>query len=181
MAGEWDASAKEAVTGVFDSLAPDWHTRSSPESKRVVTDALERGLDVAGGTRVLAIEAGAGVGTYTNLLGSRFGSVLSLDLSFEMIVRSMAESPHRLVADANRLPVADHAADGVVLINAFVFPEEVRRVLKIGGHIVWINSSGDQTPIHLSTDDLVRALPFSVSGVESKAGAGTWSVLVRED
>jgi hypothetical protein len=115
------------------------------------------------------------------MLSSRFRSVLSLDLSFEMIARSPAPLAHRIVADASRLPVGDETADGLVLINAFVFPEEVKRVLRDGGTIVWVNSSGDQTPIHLSTEDLVSALPFQVHGVESTAGAGSWCVLVRDD
>ncbi len=179
--GEWDASTQEEVTGVFDALAPEWHTRTSSQRTEVVADALRRGLDGVGAERGLAIEAGAGIGTYSAMLNTRFRSVLSLDLSFEMIARSSAPLAHRIVADASRLPVGDETADGLVLINAFVFPEEVKRVLRRGGTIVWVNSSGDQTPIHLSTEDLVRALPFPVRGVESRAGAGSWCVLIRAD
>ena len=142
--GEWDASALEEVTNVFDALAPEWHTRTSSERTEVVADALRRGLDEVGRERGLAIEAGAGIGTYSTMLSSRFRSVLSLDLSFEMIARSSAPLAHRIVADASRLPVGDETADGLILINAFVFPEEVKRVLRRGGTIVWVNSSGDQ-------------------------------------
>jgi hypothetical protein len=45
--------------------------------------------------------------------------------------------------------------------------------------LIWVNSSGEQTPIHLTTEEVVVALPFAVSGVESRAGAGTWCVLRR--
>ena len=178
---KWDASARVDVTDVFDDLAPEWHTRVSSQRTQVVGDALERGLDAMGGGRGLVIEAGAGIGTYSAMLSGRFRSVLSLDLSFEMIARSPTGVSHRIVADASRLPLGGETADVVVLINAFVFPEEVKRVLRSEGIIVWVNSSGDQTPIHPSTDDLVRALPFQVHGVESTAGAGSWCVLVRDD
>jgi len=175
----WDDAAKEVVTVVFDELASEWHTHTSSQRAEVVADALRRGLDEMGGERGLAIEAGAGVGAYTCFLEERFPSVLSLDLSFEMIVRSPAVKAHRIVADASRLPVENRSVDSVVLINSFVFPEEVNRVLKNDGTIVWINSSGDETPIHLSTVDLVKSLPFQVRGVESRAGEGTWCVLER--
>lgn len=177
--GDWDLDAKEAVIDVFDTLAPEWHTRTSRKRTEVVVDAFTRGLDAIGGGWNLAIEVGARVSAYTDLLSQRFGAVLSLDLSFEMIARSRARAAYRLVADASQLPVHDGSADCVALINAFVFPEEVKRILKGGGTIVRVNSSGEQTPIHLPTNDLVKALPFRVRGVESRAGAGTWCVLVR--
>lgn len=44
---------------------------------------------------------------------------------------------------------------------------------------MWVNSSGEQTPIHLTSAEVVAALPFEVTGVESRAGAGTWCVLRR--
>ena len=178
--GDWDATAISDVTDLFDALAPEWHTRISSQSTEVVADALNRGLSELGGGRGLAVEAGAGIGTYSQLLSLRFRTVLSLDLSFEMIAKSSAESSCRIVGDASRVPVRDDTTDALVLINAFVFPNEAKRLLKVGGTIVWINSSGSQTPIHLSTEDLVKSLPFPVSGVESTAGAGSWCVLVRD-
>jgi hypothetical protein len=74
--------------------------------------------------------------------------------------------------------VADGAADVVVLINAFLFPAEVERVLA-SGVLVWVNSSGEDTPIHLSTREVVSSLGFPVEGVESRAGVGTWAALRR--
>jgi hypothetical protein len=66
-----------------------------------------------------------------------------------------------------------------VLINAFLFPAEVDRVLSGGGVVVWVNSSGEQTPIYLSTDDLLAALPGKWTGIASRAGEGHWCVLRR--
>ena len=133
------------------------------------------------GLRNLVVEVGAGIGTYSGLLAERYQTVISLDLSLEMIRRAPAGQTLRLAADSSRLPIEDGAADALVLINAFIFPSEVSRVLGLGGRIVWVNSSGDQTPIYLSTEDLVRSIPFPVHGVESTAGAGTWCVLVRDE
>jgi hypothetical protein len=65
------------------------------------------------------------------------------------------------------------------MINAFLFPEEVNRVLGPGGLVLWVNISGEQTPIYLSVDDLVAALGGEWSGTSSRAGVGQWCVLRR--
>lgn len=176
--GSWDREAKALVTRTFDTLAPEWHTRTSPERTAIVDDALTRGLDPLLGGSGLGVEVGSGIGTYTSLLESRFDVVLAAELSWQMLART-PEFGRRVRADGGRLPVRDGAADAVVLINAFLFPAEVDRVLRVGGVLLWVNSSGNQTPIYLSTADVVSALPFPVRGVESRAGAGTWCALVR--
>lgn len=178
--GSWDREAEALVIDTFDALAPEWHTRTSPERTAVVDDALARGLDPLLEGRVLVVEVGSGIGTYTPLLQGRFEVVLSVELSWEMLTRT-PESGSRVQADAGRMPIRDGAADAVVLINAFLFPDEVRRVLRVGGVLLWVNSSGAETPIHLDTTEVRSALPFPVRGVESRAGAGTWCALVRTD
>jgi hypothetical protein len=77
------------------------------------------------------------------------------------------------------LPLRDACAAAVVLINCFLFPAEVDRILSPGGVLVWVNSSGEQTPIFLNTEDVVSALPGEWAGTSSKAGEGTWCVLRR--
>ena len=81
--------------------------------------------------------------------------------------------------DGARLPIRDGSAAVVALINAFLFPNEVERVLSRGGALVWVNSSGEQTPIYLSVDDLVARLPGEWAGRSSRAGEGHWCVLRR--
>lgn len=176
--GEWDDDARSEVTDLFDELADDWHTRITPESALVVADALERGLDRIAHGSGLAVEVGSGIGTYSRLIGKHFDRVVSVDLSFEMLTRA-GSTPLRVMADGGRLPLGDRSVDAVVLINAFAFPREIDRILAASGCVVWVNSSGEDTPIHLTTADLVRSLPFAVNGVESRAGAGTWCVLRR--
>ena len=74
---------------------------------------------------------------------------------------------------------SDASVDAVVLINMLLFPGEVDRVLAPGGTVVWINSSGESTPIHLLDEEGAAALPGTWSGVSSRAGIGLWSVLRR--
>ena len=177
--GGWTGDLRDEVAEFFDGLAGEWHTRTSPQRTAVITDALTRGLDplrVSGG---LAIEVGSGIGAYSSLLAQRFPRVLAVDLSLAMLQRAPAAPAYRVQADAANLPVRDASATAVVLINAFLFPVEVDRVLSRGGAMLWVNSSGEYTPIYLSVDDLVAALPGKWEGVASQAGAGSWCVLHR--
>ena len=100
----------------------------------------------------------------------------SIDLSLEMLVRAPAEPAHRVQADASILPVADASVDVLVLCNAFLFPAEADRVLSPEGVVVWVNSRGAGTPIHLLASEVDEALPGPWDGVASTAGWGTWSV-----
>ena len=78
--------------------------------------------------------------------------------------------------DGSRLPLADRSIDALILVNMFLFPAEVDRVLAATGVVVWVNSRGPETPIHLTADEVDQALPGRWDGVSSSAGWGTWSV-----
>jgi Methylase involved in ubiquinone/menaquinone biosynthesis len=174
----WDAEARAEVAGLFDSLAPEWHTRTSPERAAVVADALERGL--AGRTAgEVCVELGAGIGAYTPVLGERWPTVIATDIAIEMLHRGPSSAGHQVLADSARLPLRDGAADAFVLVNTFLFPTEVDRVLGPDGVLIWVNSSGVQTPIYLPAADVVAALPGRWEGVSSGAGEGTWCVMSR--
>ena len=175
----WTSGLRNEVEEFFDGLAGEWHTRVSPQRTAVVTDALVRGLDSTGVRGGLALEIGSGIGTYSALLAERCATVLAIDLSLAMLKLAPARPAHRVQADGARLPVRDGVAAAVVLINAFLFPAEVERVLSQEGALVWVNSSGEQTPIYLSADDLLAALPGAWTGTSSRAGEGHWCVLRR--
>lgn len=181
--GAWDKGAAETVRGVFDSLADEWHTRESPERLAVVNDALERGadplIDPSAARSGVAAEIGSGLGTYSGAISARFGSTLAVELSEEMQRLAHPSAATRILADGSMLPVIDGSLLGVVLINCFLFPQEIDRVLAPGGVLLWVNSSGERTPIHLSTDDVLEALPFETTGTQSRAGVGTWCALKR--
>jgi SAM-dependent methyltransferase len=178
-AAGWTAELRDDVQHFFDGLAAEWHTRASAERFAIVTDALVRGLDPIKRLDGAAVEIGSGIGTYSNLLAQRFATVAAIDLSFEMLKRAPNGPAYRIQADGARLPLRDRSAAAVVLINAFLFPDEIERVLCPDGVLVWVNSSGERTPIYLSVDDLVGRLTGEWSGVSSRAGAGHWCVLRR--
>jgi len=176
----WDDQARAEVAALFDQLAPEWHTRTTPQRDAVVTDALTRGLpDGAAGD--VCVEVGSGIGAYTPQLAALWPRVVAVEIAIEMHLRAPTGVSQRVLADGARLPLADGTADAVVLVNCFLFPAEVDRVLGPGGVVVWVNSSGDQTPIHLPPEDVAEALPGTWTGLQSRAGIGLWAVLRRAD
>lgn len=177
--GGWDDAARAEVAAFFDALAPSWESRTTPERAAVVTDCLERGLPPDLDRAGVCVEVGSGTGAYTAALAERWATVLAVEVSLEMSRRAPAAPGHRVIADGARLPLADGAAAAVVLVNAFLFPAEVERVLGPGGVVVWVNSSGPETPIHLPAGELVATLPGRWDAVHSRAGAGTWAVARR--
>jgi SAM-dependent methyltransferase len=189
-AGGWTAELREEVEEFFDDLAHEWHSRSSPERTAVVLDALSRGLGAVddraaapfGPTAApagIAVEVGSGIGTYSDLLAKRFATVVAIDLSLAMLKLAPTGPARRAQADGARLPLHDSCAAAIVLINAFLFPREVERVLSPGGALVWVNTSGEQTPIYLSVNDVVAQLRGEWTGASSHAGEGHWCVLRR--
>jgi SAM-dependent methyltransferase len=176
----WTDDLRHDVERYFDDLAGEWHTRTAPEHTAVFVDALTRGLNELQAEGGLALEVGSGIGTYSALLAERFTTVLAIDLSLAMLRLAPAMPAHRVRADGAVLPVRDASAAAVVLVNAFLFPAEVDRVLRKDGLLVWVNSTGEQTPIYLSPDQVAARLPGSWQGIASRAGEGIWCVLQRE-
>lgn len=173
----WDAERRGKVTALFDGLAPDWSSRDVPGREAPILDALDRGLAAAPeANRCVALDVGAGDGINTRHLSPTFPNVITVDLSPEMLRLAADRSPRRLLADSASLPVADGAVDALILINAFLFPQEVERALAAHGVVIWVNSRGAGTPIHLLATEVDQALPGEWAGVSSSAGWGTWSV-----
>jgi ubiquinone/menaquinone biosynthesis C-methylase UbiE len=177
--GGWTDQLRREVAEFFDGLAGEWHTRTSPQRRSIVADALGRGLGTPRRRAGAAVEVGSGIGAYSALLAERFETVVAIDLSFAMLELAPARPAHRVQADSAALPLADASAAGIVLINMFLFPAEVDRVLAPDGVLVWVNSSGEQTPIYLSTGDVLAALPGEWRGMAGRAGEGHWCVLHR--
>jgi hypothetical protein len=173
----WDREAVAQVSSYFDTLASDWHTRTGPARDAVVADALERGVGDRAGD--VCVELGSGIGAYTPALARRWRRVLATEVSLEMLLLSPTDVGYRVMADGARLPLADGVADAFVLVNCFLFPAEVDRVLGSDGVIVWVNSSGGETPIHLPPEEVAEALPGRWQGVRATAGVGIWCALSR--
>ncbi len=121
----------------------------------------------------MCLEIGSGTGNATDDLRATCDDVVSLDLSREMLLQASTDGS-RVQADAAQLPVRASSVSVVVLVNTFVFPAEVARVLTDDGVLVWVSSNGDATPIYLPPADVLRALPGTWEGVTAQAGWGTW-------
>ncbi len=170
----WDFSRREKVRELFDGMAAEWSSRSTPEREASILDALDRG-GLAGDT---VIELGSGTGLGTEHLIERFDDVVALDLSMAMLHHQPDLAP-KVQADASVLPFRDDAADLLVLVNMLLFPAEVDRVLRPGGGLLWINTLGHETPIHLSPEAVVDALPGSWTATAGRAGSGLWAAVQR--
>lgn len=170
----WDFSRREKVRELFDGMAAEWSSRAAPEREASILDALDRGG--LAGDRV--IELGSGTGLGTGHLIERFDDVVALDLSMAMLHHQPDLAP-KVQADASVLPFPDDAADLLVLVNMLLFPAEVDRVLRPGGGLLWINTLGHETPIHLSPEAVVDALPGSWTATAGRAGSGLWASVQR--
>ncbi|MEJ7585111.1 MAG: class I SAM-dependent methyltransferase [Acidimicrobiales bacterium] len=179
----WTPDRARKVGELFDGLASEWHTRHYPGREAPLRDALARGFDGADDPGA-CLEIGSGDGNGTGVLVERFARVAALDLAREMLLRAPAVAP-RIQADAACLPFADRSIGVAVLVNALLFPTEIDRVLAPTGRIVWVNSRGDQTPIHLPAADVVAAMEAATAtgwdAIASQAGWGTWCVVWRSD
>jgi len=171
----WTPERAAKVAELFDSLAPTWGERDVPGRHDSVRDALARGGPFPAGP---CLEPGAGTGSATPDLVAAFGGVVSLELSAEMVALAPPIVP-RVRADASALPVAGGSAAVVALINMFLFPAEVDRVLAPDGSLVWVSTLGDGTPLYLPPADVMAAMPGDWGGVTSEAGWGTWLVARR--
>lgn len=173
----WTAADAGRVAQIFDGLAPDWTERHvDPVKAAAVNDALDRGSPPLGGRW---LELGSGTGAGTRLLHDRAVDQVSVDLSPGMLAHAPDGLAPKVRADSSRLPFRDDTFDAILMINMLLFPREVDRVLRPGGALVWVNTLGDQTPIHLPPADVERALPGEWTGVASRAGTGLWAVLRR--
>ena len=153
----WTAGNATRMAELFDSMAAEWATRHVDETKAApVVDALDRGDVPIDGDW---LELGSGTGAGTRLLSGLVGSFVATDLSAEMLRHAPADLAPRVHADASTLPFPTASFDAVLMINMLLFPGEVDRVLRPGGVVVWVNTLGDQTPIHHSAPDVLGALP----------------------
>ena len=170
--GTWTEQNAESMSNLFDGMASEWSERHVDPTKRApVEDAIDRGEVPLDGAW---LEVGAGTGAGAQVLSGRVGSHISTDLSMGMLSFAPSELSPRVQADATRLPFADDTFDAILMINMMLFPHEVDRLLRPDGAIVWVNTLGDQTPIHLPADDVLDALPGQWSGRTARAGTGFW-------
>lgn len=173
----WSAERAAKVGALFDSMAAEWSETHVDEVKAApIVDAIERASLPLDGTW---LDLGTGTGAGMRVLAPHVGQLVAVDLSFQMLTHAPAVAP-RAQGDASALPFGDDTFAGVLAVNMLLFPAEIDRILAPGGVLVWVNSLGDQTPIHLPPDDVATALPGSWSGTTAQAGSGFWAALRRD-
>ena len=173
----WTPAEAAEMTERFDELAPDWVNRLRPGEFVGLPDACERGhLERS----ALCAEVGSGTGFGTVHLAAHFRQVIAVDLSAGMLALAPPALAPRVRADGASLPLADDSVDVVALINMLLFPSEVDRVLRPDGAVLWFNTLGVRTPIHLPAAEVAASLPGQWYGVASEALWATWCVLRRD-
>ncbi|PBC92796.1 Methyltransferase domain-containing protein [Streptomyces sp. OV198] len=129
----WTTEAAGFLSRLFDQLADSWDTDQATGRDDPVRDALARGGPFPRGT---CLEIGSGTGLFTPALATAFATVISIDLSEQMLRRAAGRSPVRVRADAG-------ASVGVVAaIDMLLFPDEMARALAPDGVLLWINQLG---------------------------------------
>jgi SAM-dependent methyltransferase len=167
----WAPSDSTRVQEIFDGMAASWSERHvDPIKAAPVEDALDRGeVPLLGHW----LEVGSGTGAGARILDGRVSSLVCTDLAAEMLRHAPDIAP-KVRADASQLPFRDQSFDAILLINMLLFPTEVDRLLRTDGSVVWVNTLGDQTPIHLPPVDVLEALPGAWMGTTASAGTGFW-------
>lgn len=172
----WSSADATRMQDVFDGLAEGWsEDHVDPVKAAPVEDALARGNLPLDGRW---LEVGSGTGAGARIVADRVGSLVCTDLAAQMLANAPDLAP-RVRSDASMLPFPDRTFDAVMLINMLLFPHEVDRVLRVDGSVLWVNTMGDQTPIHLPPHAVLRALPGEWTGRSARAGTGTWLVAQR--
>jgi SAM-dependent methyltransferase len=173
----WSRAAADGVVERYTRLADEWNGERGSYRPVPLADALTRGGPFPAG---VCVEIGSGTGLLTARLAEVWSEIVCLDLTPEMLRRSTA--PWRVRADASRLPLPDASAAAVVLGDAPLFAEEVTRVLRADGVVVWSNALGVDAPHHVPITTVRDALNAAAPGwqaVTAEAGWGLWAVLRR--
>jgi SAM-dependent methyltransferase len=175
---EWTPAHAARMADLFDGLASEWSERVDDTKLTPIVDALERGgvpLDARW------LEVGTGTGAGARVLADRATSIVATDISAEMLHQASSGTVPLMRSDAASLPVREGAVDAMLLVNMLLFPAEIDRVVQRRGVVVWVNSLGDQTPIHLPPGDVLDALPGTWRGLTARAGTGFWLVARRAE
>jgi ubiquinone/menaquinone biosynthesis C-methylase UbiE len=131
----------------FDRLAPVWDSMRLEDTLASYQAALDRLPDPV----ERALDVGTGTGAGARAIHTHFPSadVVGVDVSPAMLAeaRRLAPDVTFVEGDASRLPFDDSSFDLVAHQNMIPFADEVARVLRPGGWVIFAFSSGPETPI----------------------------------
>jgi SAM-dependent methyltransferase len=165
----------------FERLAPVWDQNRNP----MRTAPYERALDGTEPTDVRdALDVGTGTGDGALVLADRFPAarVVGIDVSPGMLAEAerklTAELRERVrfeEADAAKLPYGDASFDLVAHSNMIPFFDEVARVIRPRGYVLFSFTAGPETPIYVSPERLRSELERRgfADFAEFNAGQGT--------
>lgn len=177
---------KTPMRGYFDERAHGWDTSTSAGSVDHLTALATAVTHVEPRPeRVLDVGTGTGVGALFLAREYPRASIRGVDFSEEMIAAAKSkvglDPEGRIafkVADAASLPYGDDSFDLITHVNVPPFFREIARVLRPGGHVVFVASSGPSTPFYTPPSVLIRGL--AKRGIETvaneSAGRGTYVV-----
>jgi len=173
---------RKPMTRLFDQIAPRWDAMTSANRLVAFEAALEH---VPGEPRaVLDLGTGTGDGAIAAALRWPSADVRAVDVSREMIEEARRKAPELRfdVGDASALDVPDGAFDLVTMNNVIPFFDELARVVKPGGHVLFAFSNGSETPIYVAPERLRRGLRRTGFDVvrELTTGPGTALVARRQ-
>jgi malonyl-CoA O-methyltransferase len=138
----------------FDRLAPVWDSMRLEDTLASYQAALDRIPDPI----ERALDVGTGTGAGARAIRERFPSaeVVGVDVSPAMLAeaRRLVPSVSFAEGDASKLPFDDASFDLVAHQNMIPFPDEVARVLRGGGWVIFAFSSGPETPIWVEPERL---------------------------
>lgn len=170
----------------FDRAARGWDERTSAGSVEHL-EALAVAVTHVSPEPERVLDLGTGTGVAALFLSREFprASVRGVDVSEEMIRAAQAkvglDPDGRVafrVADAGSLPYNDDSFDLVTQVNVPPFFGEIARVLRPGGHVIFVASGGPETPFYTPPAVLERGLRRR--GIEpvasGEAGTGTYLV-----
>ena len=163
----WSSADAAEVLEKYDEVtARGWPSATNGSHQLLLQDAFARG-EIDTGGRLLNV--GCGTGAEARIIPPQFFErTFAVDLSAAML-RNALDVPRRIQADAHKLPFPNGAFSCALLVNMFLFPREIDRLLAPGGRLIWISTGGERTPIFLGPDDVLDALPGEWSAKASLA------------
>lgn len=169
----------------WDRMARGWDRRASSPGRIA---PLEAACELLPRAPERALELGTGTGAGALMLARRFpgARIDAVDLSQAMVEaakRKAPESGHEIafaVADAAALPFPDVTFDLVVQLNVPLYPVELARVLRPGGHVIVASSLGAATPYHTPERLLRRRFDSAGLTVVTSGAAGIGTFVLAE-
>lgn len=143
----------------FDSMAARWDSMRMPESFA----PFERALDAVAPPPSDALDLGTGTGDGAFAIARRFpeAKVTGVDVAEAMLAEARRKTPPELsdrvrfeAGDASALRFPDQQFDLVTLANMIPFFDELGRLVKPEGQVLFAFSGGAETPIYVSSDRL---------------------------